>query len=318
MGFGLLFKRIYKLCGTASGKEHLYPSRIIDPVTGQHVPVAMSTAIYAASFIHMKTNGRLDYWSFFDGKHSLLMSVLKPVTGVGARQVRSFSDLDDILEVYIDEVWNHMATFGGAATQEKSKKIECWEYVRRNVVIPESIINKMQIFLVSDKEKEKRESNDVEKLDFGYFEFLNSLMDKNGRLLSALNEVAKVYREHKVISTTISNILKRIVERDKILQLNRVRDIYEFYEQLINQGFEFNDDYPDLNIHYIDVLSIYNNVVLKEEVFLSDFRKASLGKNKKEIKLISDIFKSYNENNAVSINDLVRLDEAMRDTYFVN
>ena len=43
IGFGLLFQRIYKLCGTAKGKA--YPSLTIDPISGSHSPVALSTAL---------------------------------------------------------------------------------------------------------------------------------------------------------------------------------------------------------------------------------------------------------------------------------
>ena len=75
IGCGLIFKRIKKLCGTSNGK--IYPSLIRDLNTGEHVPVAMSTAIYTCSYLHMITNGRLDYWSFYNYKHKVCESIIK-------------------------------------------------------------------------------------------------------------------------------------------------------------------------------------------------------------------------------------------------
>ena len=112
IGCGLIFKRIKKLCGTSNGK--IYPSLIRDLNTGEHVPVAMSTAIYTCSYAIMITNGRLDYWSFYNYKHKVCESIINSSERIN-------SELDSILIELIKACWKQIAEFGGAAAQERTK-----------------------------------------------------------------------------------------------------------------------------------------------------------------------------------------------------
>ena len=95
IGFGLLFQRIYKLCGKANGRS--YPSLTKDPNTGIHLPVALSTSIYTMSYLHMVTEGRLDYWSIYNYKHGVCTSLMS--------KERVESDFDILLEQIIILCW---------------------------------------------------------------------------------------------------------------------------------------------------------------------------------------------------------------------
>ena len=138
LGSGLLFKRIHKLCGTAKGKS--YPSLTIDLNTGDHVPVAMSTALYTAAYIQMITKGQLDYWSFYNYEHDLCRAI--------NTKERINSSLDHLLEKIIKVCWSQIAKFGGAAAQEKTKSVECWNFVKENTFLPEKVIVELKTFTI--------------------------------------------------------------------------------------------------------------------------------------------------------------------------
>ena len=69
VGFGLLFSRARKLCGTKAGKD--YPSIISDSSVG------MATTIYAMSYLHYITDGCLDYWGIYENNDYINESLLQ-------------------------------------------------------------------------------------------------------------------------------------------------------------------------------------------------------------------------------------------------
>lgn len=271
VGFGMVFRRIYKLCGTAQGKSHLYPSRIIDLTTKQHVPVAASTAIYAASYLHMVTEGRLDYWSIFDFEFNLCNSILFPTQGKGNKLVRSNSELDNVLEIIIDEIWKNIATYGGAAAQEKSKKEECWNYVKKEAQISKDNLDKLKGFLITKKELDERLSNQSIDVDYKYFSYLHVLLENNASVLSNLYSIALGNSEYASIKNTISNLIKKIKNKNNVLTQKRIEEVYGFYENLIDQGFQLNEASNIVLDFNIDINSIYTKIFMDKN-FLEKFK----------------------------------------------
>jgi len=142
IGFGILFKRARKLCGTRNGKE--YPSIIGDSSVG------MATTIYAMTYLHYITKGCIDYWAIYNYKYDVADSMLN--------SKRVFTELDDIIEHVIVKCWKKIELFGGTSAQERTKKKEFWEKVKSNVRLDSTILSEMNSFLISEDERDKRET----------------------------------------------------------------------------------------------------------------------------------------------------------------
>jgi hypothetical protein len=316
IGFGLMFRRIYKLCGTASGKEEFYPSRIIDSFTSQHVPVAMSTAIYTASYIHKITKGRLDYWAFFNYKYDLCYSVNTPISK-GKDPTRINSSLDHIFEFFIDIIWKQIASYGGAAAQEKSKKKECWDYVCQNILIPEAILKELNEFSISEKEFNKRQKIQSNDDDLNYFISLDNLLKNDASLLYNLLEISKINSEYIDKKNTVSNLLKKVIQENRVLPLKRVLEINDFYDDLKDKGFEFEDVNQNDFKHKLDVKLIYEKMFKNKNSFLDEFHsflfknESSLIENEKLYLTLKNIIDNYYNAYGLSIEDLLLMQKIL-------
>ena len=312
IGFGLMFKRIYKLCGTASGKIDLYPSRIIDFSTGQHVPVAMSTAIYTTAYIHKISKGRLDYWSFYEYKFNLCYSVNSPISKEKSNK-RNDSDLDQIFESFIDSIWLQIAAFGGAAAQEKSKKKECWDYVVENVQISEDTLKKLNEFSITKYEIEKREMLQANDDDYNYFNSLENLLSNNGTVINKLLEISMVNSEFLDKKNTLSNLIKKIKQGDKILPLKRVVEVQEFYEKLLSLGYEFENHSDHIFNNNLQIKDIYEGIFKKKNEFLDKLHtltyqnEKGLEENERNYVRLKEVIDNYFISYGLSIDDLVFL-----------
>lgn len=270
IGFGSIYKRIYKLCGTATGKSHLYPSRIIDRMTGQHVPVAASTAIYTASILHLLTEGRLNYWAVFDFQYNVNYSILNSVEGPAQNQVRVNSDLDYLLEKLIDMVWEQIAKFGGAAAQEKSKKKECWDFVLRNVTLSQDFLDELNRFKISSEELLNRQLVASEDNDLRYFKILQILLQNECHVLNRLYDISKTNNNYISYRSTISNVIKKVNQKDHFLPLKRLEEIFEFYNLLASEGFTFElNSNVDLSIGE-NYFTIFEEIFKNKDLFLQN------------------------------------------------
>jgi len=302
VGFGLLFKRIKKLCGTANGIS--YPSLTIDPTTKSHAPVAMSTAIYTASYIHEITKGQLDYWGFYNYEYSLTKAVNS--------KDRIDSDIDSVLEKIITLIWSQIAKFGGSAAQEKTKLVECWNYVSSNISISNNILNEIKHFCISEEEKIKRESFTQNTEDSDYFKTLTLLLANKGNLLQQLFTIANTSGEYYTEKKTISNFIKKI-ERKVLLPIKRVKEIELFYEMLIKQGFTFNDTGKTILELELELKNVYQDIFKNKDTFLEKlyencFEDETLFvENEKRYNEIENIIEKYYREYGLSIIDLYKL-----------
>ncbi len=307
VGLGLLFARIKKLCGTSNGKS--FPSLTIDPNTGSHAPVAMSTAIYAMSYIHLITKGCLDYWSIYYYKYNLCSSLLS--------KERTDSDFDEILEIIIVSCWNQIASFGGSAAQEKTKNKACWDFVKANIFIPNDILKNLNSFMISDKERDERETLQSNNDDINYFKYLHEILAEQGLIISALYSIAQSQSKYLKEKAAISNFINKLDKTDSLLPTNRVYEIYRFYENLKDNGFIINNSYKGRINLTIDVNSIFEKVFNNKEYFLgglhnrmteSEMEFENYSKLLEEVKEIID---KYYREYGLSIDDLDKLNNVL-------
>ena len=308
LGSGLLFKRIHKLCGTAKGKS--YPSLTIDLNTGDHVPVAMSTALYTAAYIQMITKGQLDYWSFYNYEHDLCRAI--------NTKERINSSLDLLLEKIIKVCWSQIAKFGGAAAQEKTKSVECWNFVKENTFLPEKVIVELKTFTISKKEKEKRESVVSNDEDLNYFNHLTILLGNKGHLLSSLLNISNNETRYFSEKQTVSNFIKKINKNVFLLSQKKVADIYDFYEGLTNAGFAFEDSFEDSIETSIRFSEIYENIFKNKDEFIEKFYnyifkdEVHFEENEKLYNNIKEIIDKYYREYGLSIDDFTLLDMVLK------
>ena len=310
IGFGILFQRIYKLCGKANGKA--YPSLIIDPITGNHSPVALSTAIYTMSFIHMVTLGKLDYWSIFNGEDEVCNSLMS--------KERIETKYDDLLQKIIILIWHQIAKYGGAAAQEQTKKKSCWEFVKSNINLNSEIQNQLNEFLISVDERDKRNSLIQQDDDKIYFETLNSLLDENAKIIQNIARIANNHSEYINEKTLLNNQIKRIISKNQVLTKKRIQEVSAFKEKLVAKGFLLEDGFVDAPIELdFDVIKIYNTVFKNRNDFYRQFEeyilKDELNLEKNEIYLyeIKEIIEKYEREYGLSINDLVKINNTINN-----
>ena len=302
IGLGFLFKRIKKLCGTSTGK--VYPSLTIDPITKTHAPVAMSTAIYTTTLIHKITSGKLDYWGFYNYDYMLAKSINS--------KDRINSDLDLILEKLIKLTWNQIAKFGGAAAQEKTKTIECWNFVKSNISVSDDIHKKLKQFIITEDEKIKRSSFIENSEDSDYFEGLSLLLSNGGTILQKLQEIANTNGEFISEKRTISNFIKKI-ERDLLLPMKRVEEIRMFYEMLIEKGFKFEPTEKGNLIKVFNLKDLYNDIFKNKDLFLEKLYESCFDnevlfdENEQKYSETKDIIEKYFREYGLSIGDIHKL-----------
>ena len=307
IGSGLLFKRIHKLCGTAKGVS--YPSLTIDLNTGSHVPVAMSTALYTAAYIQMVTKGQLDYWSFYNYEHDLCAAI-------NSRN-RIDSGLDHLLEKIIKACWSQIAKFGGAAAQEKTKNIECWDFVKANTSLSQKVLDGLKPFTISEKEKETRESVVANDEDLNYFKCLNVLLDNKCHILKSLLNISKTNSEYFSEKQTLSNFIKKIDE-GKLLTMKRVENIYSFYEDLKSKGFAFGDKDESLIEDSLKFNTVYENIFKDKGAYLDKYEnyiienEDSFDENEKIYNDTKDIIEKYYREYGLSIDDFRLLSDSLK------
>jgi hypothetical protein len=309
IGFGLLFQRVYKLCGKANGK--IYPSLIIDPNTGNHSPVALSTAIYTMSYIHKITEGRIDYWSIFNCEDKICESLIS--------KERIETKYDILLQNIIVLIWEQIAIYGGASAQEQTKKKSCWEFVKSNMNLSKELTNKLNELLITREEKEKRNSLVQDDEDKLYFNSLNDLLKDNAIVIQSLLTIASTQSEFFKEKTIINNQIKKILTKNSILTKKRIQEIDLFKNKLLSSGYLLNNNLENnlIKINF-DTLIIYQRIFKNridfynrcEEFIL--LNEQDFDKNEKIFNQIRDLIEKYEREYGLSIDDFERLNEALQ------
>jgi hypothetical protein len=285
------------------------------------VPVAASTAIYTASILHLLTEGRLNYWAVFDCQYNVNYSILNPVEGPAQNQERINSELDILLEKLIDLVWEQIAKFGGAAAQEKSKKKECWDFVVSNVKVSKDFVNELNRFKISNEELLNRQVVASEDSDLKYFKIIQILLQNESQLLNSLFDISKTNANYIAFRSTLSNVIKKVNQKNHFLPLKRLEEIFEFYNMLLNEGFTFDlKSKVDLK-HDDNYFTIFEEIFKNKDLFLQKLYDIISGneqfflQNEKRYFEFVEITDQYHINYGTSINGLRIMSEMIS---FVN
>ena len=310
VGFGLLFNRIKKLCGSFNGR--LYPSLTKDSNTGNHAPVAMSTALYASAYLHYITNGKIDYWGIFEFKYGIAKSLMP------SPNVRIDSDLDIILEVIIIECWKQIEKYGGAAAQEQTKKKLCWDFVKSNIKLDENIKNKLIAIQIPDDIANIRYSENYDTIDSAYFNSLSLFLSNKSSVIYNLFDISRKHAGYMLTKNNIQNFINRVKNADGLLTQNKVIEIQKFYDTLKAESYVFTNDFiSDELIINIDFKEIYSKCFENRNKFYTSVEDIILNDeynfevNEKKYFIIIEIIDKYEREYGLSINDFEILMESL-------
>ncbi|MFC2148756.1 AIPR family protein [Bacteroidota bacterium] len=244
IGFGLLFKRARKLCGTKNGVQ--YPSIIGDS------SVAMAATIYTMSYLHFISEGKLNYHLAYNNTRLIKSLVSKD---------RINTEFDYVLENIIKSTWKKMAVFGGTSVQEQSKQSKCWDFVKKNTHLDSVTIGKIEDFKLTERDIQQRNREDIND-EYFYFNNLGELLSDNGKLLNSLYQISQTNIEYHVERNILRNIKRRIQNRTSVITLSRIKDVVEFYDRLVNDGIDLNQNHIPENweLDTPDFSKIYNTI----------------------------------------------------------
>jgi hypothetical protein len=200
IGFGSLFDRARKVCGRKGGRD--FPPIIDDPSVG------MSATIYGMAFLHYFTGGKFDYHVVFD-------------------KIFEENEFDEILKGCIKSVWIPMTEFGGVSVQEQSKKSGCWDLVKQNSILSESLIQDINSHCISDQVYKERNRQDLNNsIDYSYFKLLDEVFTVDNMLLSKMNLTAKNF--NKQYLPFIEELCLCLEQRDHVIRRTALEKIVEF------------------------------------------------------------------------------------------
>jgi len=228
VGFGLLFKRARKICGTKTSKD--YPSIIGDSSVG------MATTIYAMSYLNYISEGLIDYHNIYNGNYNVYNSLL-------TSQKKIISEFDDILHHIIVSCWVQIAIFGGTSAQEQTKKIECWDFVKNNVKLEKSILKLIDRFKLKQHDIEARKLANLTDEDV-YFQSLEYLLNNNAKNLNILNEITQTISDFNKGKALLNNMVKRVNEKKSVLVLTKIKEVLEFKNKIISNEINIDTKSP--------------------------------------------------------------------------
>jgi hypothetical protein len=288
VGFGQLFIRARKVCGTASSRD--FPSIIGDSNVG------MATSIYAMSYFHFITEGRFDYHKIYD--HRLKVE-----------------ELDNILKSIIKKCWDQIYKFDQVYTRDKTKIEACWKFVKKEVELDPTTINKLSRYLISPEEDKKRQSVAISEEEY-YFTNLNQLLGKNGKLLFSMQDIAESDNDFYKYRVLIKNTITRVNTKKDVITLAKLKELLVFRDEL--------SDYKLVGVgqftNKVDVnfLNIYEKVFKRRFIFLENLEKVVLSKAGDDfenqmhlMEEIKELIEKFDLYPGLSITDMERIEQIL-------
>lgn len=225
VGFGLLFKRARKVCGTKTSKE--YPSIIGDSSVG------MATTIYAMSYLEFISEGLIDYHAVYNNKYNVSFSLTNS-------NKRINSEFDEIIEAILIACWNQIAIYGGTSAQEKTKDKKCWEFVKDKIKLNNKILLLIDKFKLTSNEIEFRKLSSLSEEEV-YFNSLDNLLKEDAKLLNTLNDITLTIDDYKKDRALLNNFVKRVNDKKSELTLSKVKDILNFKMTILNNKIDIKN-----------------------------------------------------------------------------
>ena len=303
----MVFTRIRKLVGTKTGKE--YPSIIGDSSVG------MSTTIYASTVLNKLSNGKIDYWKIYNHEYDLCKSL--------EEKKRYNGELDKILIPIIKESWKQLKSFGKTSVQEQTKKIECWKFFEKNFKLDQKVLNTIEKFLISNDEKQKRDSDFSDNDDSNYFNSLNILLKDDCKVLQNLLLISSRESNYRGLKHTISNTLKKILKQESIITKAKVDQISKLYSSLKIEKYTFEEKInSDFKIDF-EVNKIYDLIFKDYKSFILEIGNKiieldNIEENIKTHDSIKEIKEKLDREYGLSIEDFRKLDSCIKNLETLN
>ena len=197
------------------------------------------------SYFEFITGGLFDYHKIFDQKINV-------------------SELDDILKTIIKKCWDQIYQYDKIFTRDKTKVEACWKSVRDRVELSKSTVDKLGQYLISIKERKKRQSLEVSEEEY-YFRNLNFLLSNNGKVLFSMYDIANSDTDFYKYRTLIKNTVERINNKAVEITLNGLKDLITFKDKL--GAYDFKSTGTFSNKINIDFIKLYEKVFKSRSVF---------------------------------------------------
>ena len=174
----------------------------------------------------------------------------------------------------------------------------------------------LETLLITDEEKEKRDSEVSDDEDSNYFNSLNVLLQNNCNVLQNLHLIAARESDYRGLKNTIGNTIKKILKKDLIITKAKVEQIYDLYSTLKSKKYSFNEKVNnDINLS-IDVDSIYELIFKNynssiDEIGNKIFELEDIEANIEIHDSIKEIKEKLDREYGLSINDFEKLKECI-------
>jgi hypothetical protein len=288
VGFGRLCERARKVTGKKNSKE--FPPIISDPNVG------MATSVYAMSFLHHITEGRLDYHAIFN-------------------QNLKVEDFDAILKSIIKRVWEQIYQFDKVYTRDKTKVEACWKFVLANTEVAPTILSKLERYLVSNAELELRDAN-AQTDELLYFNLLNDLSKNDFLLIGGLMDLVHTNRKFKRYSSAIDATVKRLIDQSMVIPLNLLKEMREILDDVTKHKLSIEGK-GFINID-IDFMMLCHEIFQRRHALLEDLELNNPHKSGTEfdnyIKCLEDLrslIDKFDIYPGLSLDDMRRIQEIL-------
>lgn len=268
VGFGILFRRARKVCGSKKGRQ--FPSIIGDS------SVAMATTIYSMAYLHHFTNGRFDYHLLFE-------------------QRLNEQELDNFLIQMIKEVWKLLEMYGGTSVQEQTKKADAWRFVKENLELGDTYLNSLAPFLLTEKELLERNQGEINETD-KYFSLLEKYFGNHASRFTYLYDLAHIDLSYIRSKTLVRNIKKQLEKQDSKITLSRLEQLDEFENQISRNKLDYSSTKASESINInVDFAKLYRLIFSDTDTCLKKLENQILNGGEDEFDRLADAFTEIKE-----------------------
>jgi len=290
VGFGLLFRRARKVCGTKNGRE--FPSIIGDS------SVALATTIYAMGLLHHLTNGRFDYHLLFE-------------------QTLQEDQFDEVLKYIIKRTWKQLEKHGGTSVQEQTKKEPAWTFVKTNTKINNEQLAFLNKHCISEEELETRQQGDPNETE-RYFQLLQHYFGNKAQNFQAVYDQILINPKWGRYRAEVKNLQRKVQHGDVRITLQRLEKLKEIERRIELTVTTKNNSSGVVDLD-IDFHLLYQKLFVDSSECLKNLEEQILSGSESSFDELSASLEEIHERvvdfeawESISINDLEKLEEALK------
>ena len=161
-----------------------------------------------------------------------------------------------------------------------------------------------------------RESLDINDEDKIYFESLETLLNKNGKIIQLISLISNNQSNFLRERVLLQNLLKKINSKEQILTKKKIEESMTFFNRLVTEGFLFNDEILNnlMKINFSPI-KIFEIIFKNKNQFIKKFEKivldneAEFEKNELLYNETNEIIEKFDREYGLSIDDFEKLNE---------